>query len=391
MMASLVIFYQLVAIYMSSSFAFQLQRTTKSLKVRLRDRTNRLRLTELQSATTSQSHKMWNSPNSFTSPSFLSFSPWPNEYGGNGNELFYLPINSFTLTPGTDDILRTVTNAYIESDVKDVSKYIEFSDILDIIDSEYKWTPYQFSIGEELYDFNGKEDDKHLKARELFSKVISFAAFYRLPKEVTLMMLVNCELSGNLSFGVTNELKRMAERFDEGGWECVQFPQGLSVRLKREFLPSKRQRYSLIPRNSILTKTQDSLQAYAAIREATSTSPPPKLVQKEDIVAEIDEIAREFGEKSDFAEKEDSLFKDMVTFFPNRDNKMFARVARATSRQTRLLQAAGRAGLISYGFLNCMWYTLAIMWRWNRLITAPNAVLVQGKYEAIIISLRKFA
>ena len=164
--------------------------------------------------------------------------------------------------------------------------------------------------------------------------------------------------------------------------------------MKREHLESRRERYSLIPRNSILSKSYNTIQARDAINRARMTKAPPKLAQNVDIVAEIDEIADALSAKSEFSQRGDTLINELTTFFP-RENKILnflARISRATSKKTKLLQSVGRAGLISYGVLNFLWYTLAIIWRWNTLTSAPpSALLGQHKVDAFRISIRKFA
>jgi len=337
-----------------------------------------------------------NATNSFTSrnsPSLLSSSLWSNEYDDDDDgdlsriDISFLPINSFILPPKTDNLLRKVTKAYIESSIKDKAVDIDILDVLQIIESEYKTNEVPFSIGKSMYGDNvGQQHETEVMAQQLFSKVISFAALYRLPKDVATMLFGRLKPSADMNVDVINEMERLIKGFDEEAWVGVRFPQGLSIRLKREYMLSNRERYSLIPRSSIFTRSYDSFEASEATRKAALTRPPSKLVQKQEIVAEIDEIAR----TSELSQADDSLFKELLTFFP-RQNGWLKRLGRATSKQTQRLRAAGRAGLISYGFLNFMWYTFAIIWRWTHLNIEPSVVLVEGKAQALRISLRKFA
>lgn len=389
-MHELILLFLVLYVFTSTVSAFQLLNTESCnpLRTRLCRNDAVIRLNVLNSMATTSA--FWNEPISFRSQSLFSYPLWSYEYEEEDDELYFLPINSFDLPPQTDYILRKITNAYIQSDVKDISQEIDFMEIVDMIGLEYKWSPHPYTIGSKLFVFSGQKDDKELKAQKLFSKLISFAALHRLPKEMATVLFGKLKSNENCDPDVANELRHLVIMFESESWESITFPRGLSIRIKREYLQSKRKRYSLIPRNSILAKSNNALQATDAIKQALLTKPPPKLVHKEDIVAEIDEIARELGEKSEFSQRGDSLVNELLTFFP-RENKFLTRLSRATSKQTKRLQSVGRAGLISYGILNFMWYTLAIIWRWNRLSSGPSVVLVEGKLEALRISVRKFA
>ncbi len=368
----------------ASAFHFLSAASCKPLQMRLCHDGTGSKLGKLESATTATS-AFSNEPFSFNSQGLSTYS-LHYDFDEEDDELNFLPINLYTLPPQTDYILRKITHAYINSDVKDISQDIDFPEIVGIIDTEYKWSPKPFKIGATMYGFSGHTDEIEQKAQQVFSKLISFAALHRLPKEIVIFMFAHLESCKKIDPLLANKLKKMIESFD---WKSTAFPMGLSIRLKRAYLQSKRKRFSLMPRNSVITKSRDALKAAEAIEQASFTKAPIKLAQKEDIVAGIDEIARELGDKSEFSLRGDSLINDLLTFFP-RKNRVLARLQRTTLKQTKRLQAVGRAGLISYGVLNFLWYTFAVIWRWNALSVAPDSILVQGKMEALRISLQKF-
>ena len=325
--------------------------------------------------------------NTFQStPGLFGSSNWFNDFDRDEDDLSFLPINTFDLPPKTYDILRKVSKAFVDSDVKDTSKDIDFLEVVDVIDSEYKFSALPFSLGESSFELTGNQNETQVMAQQIFSKVLSFAALHRLPKDLALFLFGNLTDSEQQNI----ELKRLVSLFYEESWANVSFPSGLSVRLKREYLQPN-ERFSVVPRQSIFTKAQNSLRASEAINESENTAPPLKRIKKQDLVADLDEIERELGGKSGFAQDEDSSYKDLLTFFPRpRKLGIISRVRKATLKQSRRLKKMGRAGVISYGILNFLWYTVAVVWRWQRL-GITGAALVEGRAEALMLSFRKFA
>jgi len=321
-------------------------------------------------------------------PPVLFNSLWSRDYyEEQEQDISYLPINLLEVPFKAEIILRKATKAYVESDVRDSIKDITITEVLDIINSNYKWEAVPFAVSKRNYDFTEKQSDSVAKASRIFSKILSFAALHRLPKDVAQILFGELANSSELESDVSMDLQQMVTAFEEEeSWDSVVFPRGLSLRINREHLQSKLQKYSPIPRTSLITRKSSALNASKALSEAAITSPPKKLVKKQ----EIEAIAKELDTKSEFADEDDPLTQDeLLTFFP-RENKMLARLRRLSSTQAYRLQDTGRAGVLSYGILNFLWYTLAIIWRWQKLSAGPNAALVEGKIQAINLSLRKF-
>ena len=398
-MNGLIILCQVICIISRRTSAFQFssryfdRNGLKSRQLHVNNNEGVTHLTALESMTTTSSFR--NDPILLSPPALFSTNLW-SEAGGyeaEDNELEFLPIDLYSLPPQTDYMLRRIVNAYIQSD-QGISRDISLKELIDVIDAEYKYSPKPFSIGTKTFMLNGQESETEEETWRLFSKVVSFAALYSLPKEITLFLLQDLNQHPGNDDDVADEWKKLVDMFDGEPWELITFQQGLAIRVKREHLESRRERYSLIPRNSILSKSYNTIQARDAINRARMTKAPPKLAQNVDIVAEIDEIADALSAKSEFSQRGDTLINELTTFFP-RENKILnflARISRATSKKTKLLQSVGRAGLISYGVLNFLWYTLAIIWRWNTLTSAPpSALLGQHKVDAFRISIRKFA
>eukprot|EP00553_Chaetoceros_curvisetus_P011244 CAMPEP_0204635144 /NCGR_PEP_ID=MMETSP0717-20131115/30906_1 /ASSEMBLY_ACC=CAM_ASM_000666 /TAXON_ID=230516 /ORGANISM="Chaetoceros curvisetus" /LENGTH=297 /DNA_ID=CAMNT_0051653805 /DNA_START=106 /DNA_END=996 /DNA_ORIENTATION=- len=225
---------------------------------------------------------------------------------------------------------------------------------------------------------------------------------YRLPKELAVMLfgLGQAQASKSLNPGVINELELLMSKFDSDNngntWSSVSFPQGLSIRLKREYMLSRKDKYFPVPRSSIFTRSADAVGASDAIRQAQLVKLPPKLIKKKEAVEQFNEIERELIQIQTLGQElpkcDNSLFQDMINFFP-RQNKILKRVGKmATSKPMMQLRALSQAWLISYFVLNIFWYTVGILWRWkNILALEASTVLVQGKFQALKLSLKRFA
>ena len=376
------------SVFCGTSFAFQSLISPRQI---LSGRTScdqngaRLHFTSLNSTSTRTSFLY----STRSLPPVLFNSLWPRDYyEEQEQDISYLPINLLEIPYKDEIILLKATKAYVESDVRDSIKDIKITEVLDIIDSNYKWGAVPFAVSKRNYDFTDQQSDSFTEASRIFSKILSFAALHRLPKDVAQILFGELDNSSELDSDVSKDLQQMVTAFEEEeSWDSVVFLRGLSIRINRAHLESNLQKYLPIPRISLLTRKSRALNASKALSEAGSTSPPKKLVKKQ----EIEAIAKELDTKSEFADEDDPLTQDqLLTFFP-RQNKILARLRRLTSKQAYRLKDAGRAGVLSYGILNFLWYTLAIIWRWQKLGAGPNAAaLVDGKIQAIHLSLRKF-
>jgi len=341
---------------------------------------------------------------SYNSPVSLSSSPfWLNEFMENDEEntdISYLPLNVYDLPPATERLLRRITKLYIESDVVKNKEYVKVAEVLKVIDAEYKYFSVPIDIGNETVNFDTKrqKDEKHNdqeEAMHLFSKILSFAALHRLPVHITILLfeeliMTNTNKIENLNIKGANEIRNLLVSFQKGGWGTVNFYNGLSLRVKRDYIFSKRDRYIPWPRKSLFTRSRDAIEAEQALLEAEKVKLPRKLVQKEVMVEEINQIANELNVRSELSLRRS--IKDVLTFFPKQNNRAWSRLNRVLGKHATKLRAAGRAGLISYGILNFIWYTFIIMWQWHRLkIDNQNFQVVQVKIHAIRWSLRKFS
>jgi len=318
-------------------------------------------------------------------PPVLFSSLWLRDFEDEKQDISYLPINLLGVTLRAKNILRKVTKAYIESDIRTTAKGVKLDEVLDAIDAEYKWEAVPFSVGKKVYDFSQMHSDSNTEASRIFSKILSFAVLHRLPKAVTVLLFRDLDNFSGLDSDVGKELQLMVTTFEgEESWDSVTYPRGLSLQIKRAHLQSKLQKYSLFPRTSPFTRKSNAIAASKALSEARSTPLPEKLVEKQ----EMEAIVMELDTKSEFAEGVDA--EDLLlTFFP-KENKILARLRRISSKQAQLLQAAGRAGVLSFVLLNLSLSTLTIIQRSQTLSAMPHVALVEGKVQAIKLSLHKF-
>ena len=263
-------------------------------------------------------------------------------------------------------------------------------EFLDVIDEEHKCDELPLKIGSIQYCFDTDNSNERLEAIRIAVKLISFAALYRLPYNITTFLLQHMQETSYF-YGKDRVLKEFTQIVDEfrdvGSWTKIKFREGLNLRLKRQYLNSNRQKYNPISRSSIFMKKYALQEAKAAIKEANRTKCPAKIMKKQ----EIEAIVEKLDIKSEFAQEEDDLLGDLLlTFFP-KQNKVLNKMRRVlSSKKANTLKATGRAGVMTYCILNFVWYTVAILWNWNRFNSNPNMIFMEGRMQALLFSVRKF-
>jgi len=291
--------------------------------------------TSMESLNVLRSHRM------FSADVFLSsYSPWqgnyPHEEQVMGDQvddvdLSYLPIDFFDLPPKTEDLLRRVTHTYVMGDVrKDLPSKITVNDVLHTIDAEYRYNAVPLSIGDISLAVKERQTDdtdgKEFNAQEYAAKVLSFAAMHCLPAEVTKFLFAIKMSIGETEIGygpAKKTLESIRLSLQSDGWKSVSFPYGLSLRMKRDFIFSKRVKYNPIPRKSLLTRKRDIAKANRFIKVAAIVKPPSRVVNTANMLSVIDKnmlaVMDEIPEpsvKSRMSLSQDWSLKGMQTFFP---------------------------------------------------------------------------
>uniref|UniRef100_A0A7S2UPK7 Uncharacterized protein n=1 Tax=Attheya septentrionalis TaxID=420275 RepID=A0A7S2UPK7_9STRA len=298
--------------------------------------------------------------------------------------LSYLPSGGLNLPPKSRDLLARATMQYLRKSTNNGQSSsadgdVKLSEVLSIIDEEFKFYNVPFSVGDPSHGADRKSKDKDdLKAAEISRKIFAFSAFYRLPREITTVLF------GEEEYGL--RMQRVAKYYNDfvrWGWKGVLFPKGLGVRIRRKYLESKRARYSILPRLLKRDRNEAIQEAELAIKDSSSTDLPVRRMSREEFLATMD---KELSFPASDDDNRQSLFKVPTFFFPNRNN-VFKRIKRQFDSQTNKLKGAGRAGVIAYGALNFAWYTLAVMWQWGRVSSAPVS---PGTIGALKYSIKKF-
>lgn len=356
---------------------------------------SRLVLQSTRAITTDQGYGYLKAPIKFASSPF-----WMDEFleynDSHNTDISYLPFHIVANLPiGTENILRKATKTFIESDTKRGQNDLKLADVLDSIDSEYKYDQVSYTLGNESVSFESRRNgsisiDAKSTARIVMSKVLSFAILHRLPAEIALFLFGDLTNEKGMDFETKKEICTLLETFQMHGWDSVLFPQGLSLRMKRNYIVSRRSRYNPLPRKSLFTRNQDAMDAMEALNEANAVQPPLKLIRNQITPEEITQIENELNIQSELSQR--SSIKDKLTFFPNKNRLLKNRLLRTLSKQTIKIRALGRAGFVSYGLLMFILYTCSIIWQWHLFsMQGHNINFVQGKVDAVQRSLYKFS
>lgn len=269
--------------------------------------------------------------------------------------LDYLPWFVLQQTPKPKELIAQATRQYVYGDTRGDPK-VNVTEVLQLVDEEYKCTDVPVKIGDTTLSV--ERDRKHLQV----VRILSFAAYHRLPQDITALL-----------FGDDKDLQGYKETFlKNGGWASVSFPRGLSIRLPRNRLTSKLDRYQPIPRRFLQANNIKS--AKRAVQEASRIKAPvQRRLSKE---AFLSTLQKEMG-SSEKKAPPTRLFPHFPT--AKRDAQ---KLLRRQSRRALLLlrttllrvKQSIRATLLSYGLLAFAWYNVAILWQWQGLSSTAFAV-----------------
>lgn len=218
----------------------------------------------------------------------------------------YLPYDATLLPPLTRKIITQVTLQYVsnegESDI--------LSKVLNAIDKEYKMAKNvpPVTVGGQMFD------------DEIITKILSFAALNRLPKQATLL-LFGCPANIKDPASALQECRHAFEQ--GGGWNSVSFPTGLGLALQRKFVDSSNDEYSPSSWRLTRRKKRAALYAATAVEQASKVEPPPRRPSREDLLA-----AMQQAEKLANIETQPEA---KLLFFPQR-RQLWKRTRRAVIR-----------------------------------------------------------
>jgi len=304
-------------------------------------------------------HRMFN-----RNVALSSYSPWQDSFLREKQatsdqfddvDLSYLSIDLFDLPPKTEDLLRRVTHVYVMGNVrKNLPSQITVNEVLHTIDAEYRYNVVPLLV--ENVPLTAREDQtvdvEELNAQEYTTKVLSFAAMHCIPAEVAVLLFDVSLPTREVEIGsgtYSKTLARIKLSLQNDGWKSVSFPSGLSLRMNRGFIFSRRAKYNPIPHNSILTRKLDIAKANRFIKAASIAKPPNRVtntanmlaVIDENMLAVIDDMAPELGVKSRMSLSQDWPLKDMQTFFP-RQKRLWRQIFLSFLKKTKTLYASRR-------------------------------------------------
>jgi hypothetical protein len=273
-----------------------------------------------------------------------------DEEDGGAKSLSYLPSGGVDLAPKSKALLQKVSEQYVTLEKPEIHP----QEVLEVIEQEYQSYDVPVRVGQETFDVSetGKDVDSDI------ARILSFAALHRLPRDIAILLLgpSGSDGPGQIDYGACRAA------FAKGGWKDVRFSRGLAVRLRRQYVTSKTEKYAPLPRAWVTTRRQASRVAEQAVTEAAYTSAPVrKLLSRDEFLAKMDEELSRGGT----SKLQTNVFGDALISFP-RKNEIVRRIKRTMARKSAAMKQAGRAGLVAYFGLSFAWYTFAIFWQWQR-------------------------
>jgi len=337
----------LMCIINAESFEHCYRRTKNTAAVKTKNRL--YRFTHVMPTVHVQS-KMMNEVNIFTymdrtasSPIILSsFSSWGDDFSYRQGvdlddvDLSYLPIDVFSLPPRTENLLRRATLIYVMSEVKNNIDRLTIDEVLETIEEEYQYRTVPLSVGE-LHFEEEIANVEELDTRHPAAKVLSFAAMHCLPAEITVLLFKeSSRATGKIDHESSKKLQILISTFQQSGWKAVSFPNGLSLRLKRGFMISKRVRFNPIPRKSFLTRKRDINDASRVLELSSVTTPPKKIANVTNMMAVFDEIVPDLTTKSRASLSINSKeLEGMLAFFPRKNRLWIKFVISSTKKKAK--------------------------------------------------------
>jgi hypothetical protein len=285
--------------------------------------------------------------------------------------LSYLPEQDIPLQ--TSNLLKRVTEIYIYGTGE--KEIVTMAQVLAVIEAEYKSRDVPVTVASQTFDVRKTGEDPD----ESVAEVLSFAALHRLPKEITLELLGAKHGKDESSFDTC------LAAFADSGWAQVTFPKGLALRTKNVYLSaSEKQTQPWLRTNKKL-----ALQAQLSVDSAVNIQSPRRQLQTraeflESMEAELSATATPVTTELAAARTDDLLF------FPNNQQLKrfsFKRIKRAADKNYAVLKAKGRAGFIAYVFFNFLFYTVGVLWQWQRMAAAHPT----SQSSALLLLSKKFA
>lgn len=283
--------------------------------------------------------------------------------------LSYIPVSDedWDIPPLTRRLLYRATLQYVQGN-ETRSFPVLLNEVLSVIEQEHDTFDVPVKVGNVTYDVSLSDNELD----QGIAEVLSFAALYGVPKEVVNILL------GPRRRGETNAVATCQAVFTTQGWKSVSFPSGLGIQVKRNVAKQYGERFAK-PRWPWQHRKQAKI-AEHMVEDASYAQPPKQRLTSEKEFLKL--LSLELTETALPAAVTNENRLAGLKFFPNNHhgNGVLQRVQRSIQRQAELMKAAemlktaGRAGTLSYGFLNFAFYAIGVLFQWRRLQIGHSGV-----------------
>lgn len=277
----------------------------------------------------------------------------------------FLPVTVVrSLPPLTRMLVLGATKRYMYgADFLDVRYELSSDWMAAVIQEEYISVDAPVQVGDAVFDGQG-------------SKLLSLAAQCRLPKNITLELLL-------ASSGNSMSLQLIRQAFAQTGWEGVSFPSGLALQLKKQYVVSNGTRDRRRRLAAWLTlpgrrRKQQIQEAEQLVTEAQSSiAPQRKPKSKQEFLSRMEEELTAISSLPTATRvSEGQLRHSPLLFFPNRKSPLgvlwsfWRSIKRIIEKESATLKSKGRAGFVSYCLFNFVFYSVGVLWQWQRVAPA---------------------
>ena len=293
----------------------------------------------------------------------------------NDNILDYLKNRGEDIPPDMKEVVKEATIQQTTERRKGNHELIGGT-LLDVIEFEYKISTRSFMIGNNV-TYSNKPN---------IYRILAVCLFHQLPASIVCQLMENVQ--NCRAFMDDDEVLTISRQaLESNGWKAISFPDGIRVQLRPGQVCSTWK--SCLPPRKVTKDMADKLIEQAEMVE------PPAVIRTSTV---LEALKKEFSVPSSIV----LPIRGAVPFFPQdnmkyytvlkrRSKVLFKRLRRTfkeqlkrfrlvLARQAELLNVAGRAGFLAYGFLNFALYAGGTLWQWHRV---PGGQTLQSQIQKL--------
>jgi hypothetical protein len=260
-------------------------------------------------------------------------------------------------------LLQRGTIEYVYGD-NNVSgrKMVDVEDVLEAVDQEYKISDRPVTIADATFN----EQRSAAKEEKWVYRILSVALFHQIPAPIVGLLLRRPK--GGESLLEDDPIQFCRNALERDGWKAVSFPNGFRVQIRPGLICSTWKSY--LPTRKVSKERAEEL-----IQEADQTNLPEKIASspRKELLDTLDKELPNIKRKN----KRIPQLQDNLPYFPKKSKwkSLVQGFRRIMQKQVQMLNKAGRAGAIAYGFLNFALYAGGTIWQWNRVSVLPGGGL----------------